>query len=226
MIASRSLMRLFGVALSVLLAATAPAPAAEEPKAGEQPADPQKEAEEREALAEKVRPLIEKYNEQVKAGKWQEALAVADEIEKALPAKLRFQVALMRGELYTTKKDFEAAYKQFAAVSNANADNGELQNYIAWQICTDKRLEKRDIELAAKCAERANAATKGENAAILDTLARVRFMQGKKDEAVKLQEQAVAKAEDDNLKPELQKTLDSLRKGELPPVEQPEQWQN
>jgi hypothetical protein len=51
----------------------------------------------------------------------------------------------------------------------------------------------------------------------LDTLARVRWLQGKKDEAIKLQEKAVSKASYLTLKEELKLTLDSLRKGVLPP---------
>ena len=92
---------------------------------------------------------------------------------------------------------------------------------IAWQIATDKRLEKPDLALAEKCAVRANTATKGQDIGVLDALARIKFMAGQKDEAVKLMEQALAEVDDEQLKNLLTTTLASYRKGELPVI--PEQ---
>ena len=46
-------------------------------------------------------------------------------------------------------------------------------------------------------------------------LARAKFMQGKKDEAIELQSKAV-KLADNNQQESLQKTLDSYKQGELP----------
>ena len=62
---------------------------------------------------------------------------------------------------------------------------------------------------------RANDAAKGKDAAILDTLARVLFMQGKKEEAIKQQDQAVTLAAV-QIKESLQKTLESYKNGKLP----------
>ncbi len=63
-------------------------------------------------------------------------------------------------------------------------------------------------------ATRANDATKGKDAAIIDTLARIRFMQGKKEEAITLQEKAVKLVGEDQ-KETFQQTLDDYKKGEL-----------
>jgi tetratricopeptide (TPR) repeat protein len=99
-----------------------------------------------------------------------------------------------------------------------HSDNAEVQNEIAWDLLTNSRFGKNiNLVLAEKCAVRAVALTKEEEADKLDTLARVRWLQGKKDEAIKLQEKAVSKASYLTLKEELQLTLDSLRKGILPP---------
>jgi thiol-disulfide isomerase/thioredoxin len=99
-----------------------------------------------------------------------------------------------------------------------HSDNAEVQNEIAWDLLTNPRFGKNiNLVLAEKCAVRAVALTKEEEADKLDTLARVRWLQGKKDEAIKLQEKAVSKASYLTLKEELQLTLDSLRKGILPP---------
>ena len=102
--------------------------------------------------------------------------------------------------------------------SQDHSDNAEVQNEIAWDLLTNPRFGKNiNLTLAEKCAVRAVALTKEEEADKLDTLARVRWLQGRKEEAIKLQEKAVSKASYLTLKEELQLTLDSLRKGVLPP---------
>jgi hypothetical protein len=68
--------------------------------------------------------------------------------------------------------------------------------------------------VAETVARRANDASGGKDPAILDTLARLMFMQGKKEEAIALQEKAIGLADDDR-KAELKKFLDSYKKGEL-----------
>jgi len=57
--------------------------------------------------------------------------------------------------------------------------------------------------------------SKGNDAGILDTLARSLFMQGKKERAIELENQALKLAETDQQEM-LQKTLDSYKKGVLP----------
>jgi Flp pilus assembly protein TadD len=93
-----------------------------------------------------------------------------------------------------------------------------LQNQLAWELITHVGNKTPDLAAAQKIADRANDAAKGENPAILDTYARVLFMQGKKDKAVELQQKAVSLSEDD-MKESLQKTLDSYKEGKLPPAE-------
>ena len=50
---------------------------------------------------------------------------------------------------------------------------------------------------------------------MLDTLARIKFMRGKTNEAVQLEQKAYTLA-DANVQPEIKKVLDGLKKGELP----------
>ena len=120
-------------------------------------------------------------------------------------------IALGRGD----PSKINAMYEKSALDHN---DNAEVQNEIAWDLLTNPRFGKNiNLALAEKCAVQAVALTKEEDAEKLDTLARVRWLQGKKDEAIKLQEKAVSKATYLTLKEELQLTLDSLRKGVLPP---------
>ena len=76
--------------------------------------------------------------------------------------------------------------------------------------------EREMLELAAKAAAKAVEKTEGgESAAMLHSLARVQFLQGKKEEAVKSQELAVERAGDE-LKKSLEETLASYKDGKLP----------
>lgn len=65
-------------------------------------------------------------------------------------------------------------------------------------------------------AERAVQLTDGKNPAELDTLARVQFMLGKKDEAIATEEKAANIESDPRGKNRLEKTLASYRDGKLP----------
>jgi hypothetical protein len=76
-------------------------------------------------------------------------------------------------------------------------------------------LEERDLDVAEKLAKRANEAAKGNDAAILDTLARVLFLKGQKTEAIEYQEKAVELAKGD-LKDQLAETLASYKEGKVP----------
>ena len=146
---------------------------------------------------------------------WDTATAKLAEAEQLLPGDERDNLDLTRFNILIGKKDYPAAYKLAAKVSDAHKDNAMLQNQLAWQIATDEGIEQRDLALAETIATRAHEAAKGEDAGIADTLARVLFLRGKKEEAVALEEKAVRLAEGDTQK-SLQKVLDSYKKGELP----------
>jgi len=147
--------------------------------------------------------------------KWDEATTKLADVEKLLPEDERDGLDMMRFNIQIGKKDYPAAYKLAEKYSAANKDNAMAQNDLAWRIVTDPDIEQRDLDLAETIANRANAAAKGKDAGILDTLARVKFMQGKKEDAIALQEKAVKLAESDQQE-SLQKSLDSYKKGELP----------
>jgi thiol-disulfide isomerase/thioredoxin len=151
--------------------------------------------------------------------KWDEALDGLAAAEKLVPenrrASMAFRFDMTRFGILLGKKDYPAAYNLAAKLSDAHKDNSGLQNYLAWQIVSDKTIEKPDLELAEMLANRANEAAKGKDASILDTQARVLFMKGQKEQAVQTQTKAVALAGPDR-KQAFQSTLDSYKKGELP----------
>jgi thiol-disulfide isomerase/thioredoxin len=149
---------------------------------------------------------------------WDKAEAVAGKIEKLLPESQRSGLGMVRVRILTGKEDFKGAFKLAGELSEANKDNAMLQNELAWSLATNSKIKEPDLDVLGKIANRANDAAKGKDAAILDTLARVTFMQGKKDKAIELEEKAVKLAEGD-MKNTLQETLDSYKQGKLPPAE-------
>jgi len=146
---------------------------------------------------------------------WDTAMTKLDDFAKMIPEDQRENLDSVRFNILLGKEDYPAAYALASKISDAHKDDAMRQNKLAWQILTDKNIKQRDLALAEKIAVRANDAAKGKDANIIDTLARARFMQGKKDEAIALQEKAINMAEDDQQKANLQKSLDEYKNGEL-----------
>ena len=148
--------------------------------------------------------------------------------EKALPAaaavlpkaegeelrdSIESQIGLARG-------DPSKFYAQLKRLAEEEFDDAEALNEIAWRLLTMKAFEgKRNLPLAEKCAVQSVALTKETHSDKLDTLARLRWLQGRKEEAIRWQIKAVDKADEPRMKALLQKTLDALLKGELPPAD-------
>jgi hypothetical protein len=155
-----------------------------------------------------------------------------DAAEKALPAaagvlpkkegqelreSIEAQIGLARGN--PTK-----FYAQLSKLANEEFDDAEAMNEIAWRLITTPAFAKiPNLVLAEKCAVQAVKLTKEEHPDKLDTLARLRWLQGKKEEAIRWQIKAVDKAEEPRMKALLQKTLDALLKGVLPPADDEEE---
>jgi tetratricopeptide (TPR) repeat protein len=154
-------------------------------------------------------------NSAMKQKDWDTAMTKLDDFAKMLPEEQRENLDNVRFNILLGKEDYPAAYKVAEQISVAHKDNAGAQNELAWQILTDKNIKQRDLALAEKIAVRGNDAAHGKDANILDTLARARFMQGKKDEAIALQEKAINMAESDEQKASLQKSLDEYKNSDL-----------
>ena len=155
-----------------------------------------------------------------------------DAAEKALPAaagvlppkegqelreSIEAQIGLARGD--PTK-----FYAQLSKLADEEFDDAEAMNEIAWRLLTVPGFAKNlNLPLAEKCAVQAVKLTKEEHPDKLDTLARLHWLQGKKEEAIRWQIKAVDKAEAGRMRDELQKTLDALLKGVLPPADDEEE---
>ena len=170
-------------------------------------------------LDAKMRTVWVALNKSMQNKDWDAATAQVAEAEKMLPEDQRGGLDRARMEIALGQKDYPAFYSLVSKVSESAKENAMQQNELAWQILTDKRIAERDLKLAETFATRANDASNGKNPAILDTLARAMFMQGKKEQAIELQAKAVKLAEADQ-KESLEKVLDSYRRGELPKSDQ------
>lgn len=169
-------------------------------------------------LREKNEPKVQKawmaMNQAIREKDWADAEDKLAAVEKLIPEDERENLDTSRLSILFGKGDYDKAYQMVTRISEANKGQAQVQNELAWRIATDPLIKERDLKLAALCASRANEASKGEDPMILDTVARVKFMQGEKTEAIALQEKAI-KLADGNLKETLEKTLDSYKRGEL-----------
>jgi thiol-disulfide isomerase/thioredoxin len=153
-------------------------------------------------------------NSAMRQKNWDEAMTKVDEAAKLLPEDQRDNLDMLRLSILFGKEDYTAAYALASKISDAHADSPMLQNELAWRIATNPDIKERNLKLAETFANRANEGTHGKDAGIVDTVARIKFMQGHKQEAIDLQEKAVSLADGD-MKTQLEKTLDSYKHGEL-----------
>ena len=175
----------------------------------------QAEADKRRAeMAKRNAPLMA-INSAMQKKDWDTAMQKVAEAEKLIPKDESERLDMYRFNILLGKQDYPAAYKIAAGLSDAHKDNAQLQNQIAWQILTDTSIKDRDLALAEKMAMRAKDASESKDAAILDTLARARFMLGKKDDAISLEQKALDLASADE-KEMYQSTLGAYKEGRLP----------
>jgi thiol-disulfide isomerase/thioredoxin len=146
---------------------------------------------------------------------WDKAEAVVTDMEKLMPEDERDGLASVRMEIFFGREDYKAAFKLAGELSARNKENAMLQNAIAWDLLTREGIKERDLGTIEKIAVRANEASGGKDPAILDTLARVWFMQDKKSKAIETQQKAVDLADED-MKKQLQEILDAYKEGKLP----------
>lgn len=174
---------------------------------------------EQERNKEKQMELSRKLSMSFRNEDWDEAEKAVAELEKIIPEAARSGLGMVRFQILASRKDYDGAFKLANRISEADLDNAVLQNQIAWTIATKPGLEKRDLALAEKIAERGVKASKGKDPNILDTLARVQFMNGKQAEAVQTEQKAVDLAEGE-AKEQFTKFLASYKAGKLPDLDE------
>lgn len=142
-----------------------------------------------------------------RAKDWEQALARIDALLADYPdsvdaLRLKWSVLLLG-----LHRD-EAAYAVGRRLLELGRDDAHLLNELAWTTVDDAGVTHRDLDFAMEAAVRAVELTREQDAAILDTLARVHFEQGDLDQALRWQRRAVERAEDVRLRRELQRALD------------------
>ena len=114
-------------------------------------------------------------------------------VQKQTPAAVEYATSLSKGVL---------------------KDDAQALNEIAWSLVDPEgglKLTRDQLDAVEKIAARAVELTKGEDAAILDTLARVYASKGDVAKAIEIQSKAVEKAGDPRMKAQLQRTLEQYR---------------
>lgn len=146
------------------------------------------------------------------------ALANALETESAdASSRLRLLKARFAIAIGTGNED-EAAARAPELIDAAPPDAASSLNEAAWNLVTIFPSPKpATLAAAERAAQRSVELHQHRDPASLDTLARVCFLQSKKDEAIRLQEMAVALAEEP-LRSQLENVLASYRAGTLPDV--------
>lgn len=175
--------------------------------------------------AEKAQAKLNKLGEAMARKDWKAAEAALADAAAVLPPEERQDLIDSVGAtIAMAKGDPSKLYKMLEKVAEAENDDAESLNELAWDLVTNPQYEKHlNLPLAEKCAVRAVELTKSSEPDKLDTLARVRWLQGKREEAVQLQQKAVAKSGDAEMRASTQKTLDGMLKGVLPKAETPEE---
>ncbi|MEW6198285.1 MAG: redoxin domain-containing protein [Planctomycetota bacterium] len=153
---------------------------------------------------------LDKALDAVLAGKHDlEAAKKADQERRTAAAKQMAAMKLMENYFETvTAKDKPENASELGLLVFIGMDNDPyLLNMLAWDILTRQDVKYRDVKLALRAGKAAVEATKGEDAAILDTYARALFDNGQVKEAIEQQKKAVALAKNDELRAELEQAL-------------------
>jgi thiol-disulfide isomerase/thioredoxin len=170
-----------------------------------------KKAQEEFLLAAKKRDELIKWQEKLQAAAEDKdidkVLKIAEEMATIEP-EAKESVPMLKFTLLLQLDEYKRAYAMSDALYEAYKDDSEVCNEISWTIMTDEDIADRDYDMAMKFAARANEVVKGEDPAILDTLARAHFEKNDLEKAIEFQTKAVEKAADDKkLKKELEGVL-------------------
>ena len=127
--------------------------------------------------------------EKVVAGEFDaKAYAAKKEIEQK---KNALATKAYREYFDAIKEDGAAKQAKTAAAVIVKNGSSQILNAFAWNILTEVEEAKRDLKVALKAATKANKATEGKSAAILDTYAYALFKNDKVNRAIRVQKKAL-----------------------------------
>jgi hypothetical protein len=138
-------------------------------------------------------------------------------MEQLLDEDNRSTIDMWRLRLSFMKEDMKGAEVVAKRMGEREPEDAAYHNQLSWTIATQKGATKELLAIAEKSAIKANELSKGSDAAILDTVARVQFVKGDKDAAIATQEKAVkAAASDERARKQFEKTLEAYKAGKIP----------
>jgi thiol-disulfide isomerase/thioredoxin len=163
----------------------------------------------------KSRPFISRLEEEFSANQSDKALVTMDLLVQIDPPFTADWAVTKFGYLLLERKDAQAAYAYAATVADgAIKDNVEALKAIAWMTLAEPGVEKRDVALAKRLAQRADTLSGHADAGVLDTLAKALFESGDAVGAINVQKHAVELCVLPSQKRELQLRLSQYTAGQ------------
>jgi thiol-disulfide isomerase/thioredoxin len=159
-----------------------------------------------------------------KNGDWAAIMKMADEDIASATGRQKQAMQVQKFKMMLgPAKMAKEGYAFGRQLADAGKDNAQLLNELAWFVVDDGSVAERDIPFALETAKAAVAASKSEEPAIIDTLARAYWESGDKSKAVEWQRKAVDLAGDD-MADELKETLKKYESGDAPAPAKKTAW--
>jgi hypothetical protein len=149
-----------------------------------------------------------------------EALALAEELIELDPENGGRQIAKF-DVLLTVADRPDDAYAYGREIAARFPNNYLLLNDLAWNTVSLPDVSRRDLEFALEMSRRANAIQGYIDYSVLDTMARIWWLRGNADEAIRWQLKAVARAFGTWHGDSTRANLDAYTNGYLQPGEMP-----
>jgi thiol-disulfide isomerase/thioredoxin len=151
-----------------------------------------------------------------KSGDWDAVMKMLDEDIASAPARAKAGMQVQKFKMLLTDANRPAdGYALGREVLAAAKGDKMVLNEMAWFVLDEERVKERDIPFALETAKAAVTASGGDDAAIIDTLARAWWESGDKAKAIEWQKKAIDKA-DGQMAGELKDTLRKYEGGEAP----------
>ncbi|HYN64595.1 MAG TPA: hypothetical protein VES36_08325, partial [Candidatus Limnocylindrales bacterium] len=176
----------------------------------------------RRTIEESAKTQFDALNKSISAKAWDKVVTAADAILALDPrAYASTGVSKYKALVYAGKKAEATAYGKELVAGPLHDDEGALNELGWWIVDPDGKIadSARDLEVAMAAAERSCELGSQQDAAVLDTLARVHWRLGHRDQALEMQKKALSLAFGSETKSALQKSLDEYLK---PPAPKPD----
>lgn len=156
---------------------------------------------------QRMKEAMGQLSQMLRTQDWDGALELVDQMEQELGDAAN--VNLYRLTILERAGRIEEATAVREQVIDAAWDEPQMLNQIAWNTARMAQGNEADLQLALKAATRASELRENKDAAVLDTVARVHYVMGNLDEAIKWQQLAV---ENNSGLAQIDATLDSYLK--------------